>query len=274
VVKTALVTLKLDGLRGVETVFDFSKRVWAARHGVDYIELTGWDPTVIGARQRLVPFQKFQLFRLFDEGYERVLYLDWDTLILQRCPNLLTRLKRPVAVTWDGGGQDRPDPRRQIAPFPEIDGRVAVAPVPFKTHKVQGGFYFFGRGLPPEFQFRRISPELEPYLTAWAGGIDDQRYVTWLLCAHTVDFEVLGPVYNYLPLYHDLDRSGTPEVLKRAARWRRGWPVSNRFSAYVVHYCGLGNDVRLPLAERDWDDLEGGRRPLMFDDLKRFLGWQ
>ena len=158
VAKTALVTSKLGGLRGADTVFDFSKRTWAARHGADYIEL-----------------------------------VDWDTLILPRCPNLFTRLKRSVAVTWDGGGHDRPDPRRQIAPFPEIDGRVAVAPVPFKTH---------------------------------------------------------------------------------AARWRRGWPVSNRFSAFVVHYCGLGNDARLPLAERVWVDHENGRRPLMFDDLKRFLGWQ
>jgi len=80
--KTAIFTLSIgDHDKYLPTML--SAKMYAEKYGIPYFVADQLEIRFVG-----IPFEKFQCFKLFDVGYDRVLMLDRDILITTNAPNI------------------------------------------------------------------------------------------------------------------------------------------------------------------------------------------
>lgn len=80
--KTAIFTLTIGDSSGFIPCL-LSARNYARRHGISYFVSTRLDIRFYAAC-----FEKFQGFKLFDKGFDRILFLDRDVIITPNAPNI------------------------------------------------------------------------------------------------------------------------------------------------------------------------------------------
>jgi hypothetical protein len=269
----AVTVLKTNGLENREdTVFDVSKKLWCAKHGVDYIEITELDPSILGFSRNVFMCQKYQCIDICENnGYEKILNLDYDVVIHPRAPvDVFSAIESGIAITHDGFANSA-NRKRKTRPFKDID-IPQNKEIEFVAHTVQGGFFLYCRGTSTNLQFKKAEKAIEENMMNW-GKVTDQTYITYLLHKHRdIEFKSLTRRHNYLPIYFDsCAHLWNPIQQARYKRFQNHMPISTRYNcAYFIHYCGF--DRRLTLAEKDWEVFTNeSKNELLFEDLDAYI---
>lgn len=241
--KTAIFTLNIGDTSGLLPGM-LSAKNYAQKHGISYFVADQ-----LAIRFYSVAFEKFQCFKLFDMGYDRVLMLDGDVLVTPDVPNIfecypdmdtlyafdenapMRHMERDHIVTAVNSGIDWP--KNEKGKYRYFNAGVVLLSKNFKD-------FFAG--------YRDVYNDNIPEMQIF----HEQTCMNYLVAKKGIKFESLDYCWNRMDL-------GVPD------------PQNKRYEANFIHYAGLfafvHDEDRCETMRRDFihfygeRPFKGGRRP-------------
>jgi lipopolysaccharide biosynthesis glycosyltransferase len=216
--KLAVVTLVLgDRFKELAKVTHPSLQSYAGRIGADFVVITD---------QRISKFPHFEKFRLYDilAEYNRVIFLDTDTIVRHDCPNLFDIVPQDrVGMYGEGFMANEQEQAVHRRVMEQSLHEYYNAPPPAEWNRE-----FYNTGVIVASQCHKdlfIPPPKELPLDYW-----DQAFMNARLTMEKIKVFDIG--YRFNRMYY------VDKVVKQ-----------HRLYAHVVHYAGVPNCIEL--AKRD-----------------------
>lgn len=232
--KKAIVSLAIGNANlynvGLQSALDYSKRVDADFHVIT--------EQIINYKHLF--FEKLQLLSLFDQGYDRVLYLDGDVIVTPHAKDIFKEYPDETKF-YAYDENSHPD-----NPCMDRDSDVEALPKDFEWIKnSQGKYRYFNGGVmlfskQHRFCFSGIQhvpdvPEM------WIYG--DQTVLNYLIAKGGVEWNTIDYSFNRM----DLGKED---------------PQKKRFEANIIHYAGAclyreeANETKFNQMIKDWEYLK------------------
>ncbi|WP_261592424.1 glycosyltransferase [Pseudoalteromonas holothuriae] len=197
-------------------------KAYAKKIGAEFVEIKEFDLPFIESEYSAY-WAKFKLFELLSE-YERIIFLDLDTVVQKNCPNLFDIVEvEQFAVLYETDFG--------------IDQTIEINDMIQKMPQIKWGTEYFNVGVmvmsschKPIFEFNEESQ----------GGL---KYPEQTLLNYNVN--KLGCEVFHLPIQfnHMLFLNVDP---------------SERIDSYIIHYAGLASEVKDILIEDDLEKFKSG----------------
>lgn len=234
--KTAIFTLNIGDTSGLLPGM-LSAKNYAQKHGISYFVADQ-----LAIRFYSVAFEKFQCFKLFDMGYDRVLMLDGDVLVTPDAPNIFECY--PDMDTLYAFDENAP------ARHMERDHIVTAINSGIDWPKNEKGKYrYFNAGVV------LLSKNFEDFFAGYRDVYNDnipemqifheQTCMNYLVAKKGIKFESLDYCWNRMDM-------GVPD------------PQNKRYEANFIHYAGpafVHDEDRCETMRRDFIHFYG-ERPL------------
>jgi lipopolysaccharide biosynthesis glycosyltransferase len=227
--KNALITLAID-LSEIECRSHESFRAYAERYDLDFEILDTprfrIRPNLIRKRRVWYHIEKFQLFDAFDH-YDRILFVDSDTLILPHCPNLFDLVPEGfLGAVYDDRGVDAWKRTEELKRIEKKLGSTGISGARY----FNSGVMVLDRSLKDLFRMCRTD--------FIAGRWPEQTLLNFRTLKEGIPVTELDPRFNFISSMPDWDSQET------------------RLKADIVHYAGPPAKQRmkedLPLVLQSW----------------------
>lgn len=208
----------------LKSIEDYAKRI-----GVDFY---------MGTEMKLSMynfyFEKLQCLKLFNEGYDQVLYIDADVLITPEAENIFDQYSSPSTFYAHHESADSEAMDRD--PFV-----VPLSPEELDWPKINGKYRYFNAGIMlfgSEVWQSMLDGILSPPNNKAVWEFGDQTFLNYLSVKNKVSFESLSKKFNWMNCGNDD-------------------PDKKRFTANFIHYAGpcLYGGTKEEVIARDYKEL-------------------